>query len=371
MFLCSSLDPGKDGVGDYTRKIVAELIKNKHDVIIVSCNEKHTDADRIEIQDEGGVKINVYRLSAKNTWKQRFKKIQGYLDDFQPQWVSLQYVPYAFQPKGLPIEMVYSVKSLKFTAKVHIMFHEIWQGESIESTFKDKIVGFVQRKLAFKLIKFTKAAHVTTTNDYYKNCFAKRNISAKRIPVFSNMPLGSVIGYYVLNTLPKEVVNKDKYIFGVFFGGFHGHQDLAGNLKTLAANIKSQVGKELVITHIGRSGGIEQQIKEIKSATGLKCFVLGEWNEQDVADYLQYADVGLSNNPKVLYEKSGSIAALLNNSCPVILLKYSFEPDKRVIPEIKEFDEEFSLDTFLNQDKAFFLKYGVTGSCKEYIELFS
>jgi len=371
MFLCSSLQPGKDGVGDYNRRLVAELTKKNYQVVLVSCNERELDADREEEITGGASIIKIYRLSGSNSWEQRMNKIQGYLDGFDPEWLSLHYVPYAFHPKGLPAKFVSIVKSLRLRAKTQIVFHEIWQGESSESTVKDKIIGFVQRRMAFKLIKITNAMHITTTNDYYKNCFVKRGIKATRIPVFSNMPVGKASGRVVLNTLPAEIDDKDKYVLGVFFGGFHSHEDLAGNLKALAANIKSQLDKELIVTHIGRSGGIEQEIETLKAATGLKCFVLGEWSEQDVADYLLHADVGLSNYPKVLYEKSGSIAALLNNSCPVILLKKSFEPDNRVIPEIKEFDEDFDLTDFLSQDNSFASKYSVAGSCELYSELFS
>ncbi|TRW24630.1 glycosyltransferase family 4 protein [Flavobacterium zepuense] len=371
MFLCSSLQPGKDGVGDYNRRLVAELTKKNYQVVLVSCNERQLEADCEEEITEGSSTIKVYRLSGSDSWEHRMNKIQGYLDGFNPDWLSLHYVPYAFHPKGLPAKFVNSIKALRLKARTQIVFHEIWQGESSESTLKDKIIGFVQRRIAFKLIKITNAVHVTTTNDYYKNCFVKRGIKATRIPVFSNMPVGNASGQAVLNTLPAEIDDKDKYVLGVFFGGFHSHKDLAGNLKVLAANIKSQLNKQLVVTHIGRSGGIEQDMEAVKAATGLKCFVLGEWSEQDVADYLWYADVGLSNYPKVLYEKSGSIAALLNNSCPVILLKKSFEADKRVIPEIKEFDESFNLDEFLGQDKSFANKYSVAGSCELYSELFS
>jgi len=371
MFLCSSLQPGKDGVGDYNRRLVAELTKKNYQVLLVSCNERQLEADCEEEVKEGSSTFKIYRLSGSNSWEHRMNKMQGYLDGFDPDWISFHYVPYAFHPKGLPAKFVNSIKSLRLRAKTQIVFHEIWQGESSESTLKDKIIGFIQRRIAFKLIKVTKAVHITTTNDYYKNCFVKRGVRATRIPVFSNMPVGNTFGKAVLNILPGEVADKNKYVLGVFFGGFHGHHDLVDNLKTLAANIKSQLNKELIVTHIGRSGGIEQDMEAVRAATGLKCFVLGEWSEQDVADYLLYADVGLSNYPKVLYEKSGSIAALLNNNCPVILLKKSFEPDGRVIPEIKEFDESFDLKDFLNQDKSFANKYSVAGSCELYSELFS
>ena len=40
LFLCSSLEPGRDGVGDYTRRLAGECLRQGHEVRLLSLNDK-------------------------------------------------------------------------------------------------------------------------------------------------------------------------------------------------------------------------------------------------------------------------------------------------------------------------------------------
>ena len=40
IFICGSLEPGRDGVGDYTRRLAGELIRQGHQIAIIALNYK-------------------------------------------------------------------------------------------------------------------------------------------------------------------------------------------------------------------------------------------------------------------------------------------------------------------------------------------
>ena len=42
VFLCGSLEPGRDGVGDYTRMLAAEIIRKGHNAAIVALADKYS-----------------------------------------------------------------------------------------------------------------------------------------------------------------------------------------------------------------------------------------------------------------------------------------------------------------------------------------
>jgi Trk K+ transport system NAD-binding subunit len=39
-FICGSLEPGRDGVGDYTRRLAGELVKQQHEVLVIAFNDR-------------------------------------------------------------------------------------------------------------------------------------------------------------------------------------------------------------------------------------------------------------------------------------------------------------------------------------------
>jgi len=62
VFLCSSLEPGRDGVGDYTRRLAAELVRQGHFSAVVSLNDKYISDVFNDIQQSEGTKLAVLRL---------------------------------------------------------------------------------------------------------------------------------------------------------------------------------------------------------------------------------------------------------------------------------------------------------------------
>ncbi|OKS85138.1 glycosyltransferase family protein [Mucilaginibacter polytrichastri] len=371
-FLCGGLEPGKDGVGDYTRRLAKEFQQNNHEVVVISLADRHINKIAVGSQVIDGVEVSTLRIPHSLEKKYQFKEAEKYLKIFDPDWISFQYVPYSFDKRALPINLGKKLKKLRPFAKWSIMFHEIWQGESIESTIKDKIIGYFQKRITLGIISKLKPVFISTTNEYYKKCFSNLGIQTDKIPVFSNIPAGSSSPGKIFMQLPKSVLdNKANYVIASFFGGFHAYTELGQQLNQVAKTIEDKLGKKLMVTHIGKADKVKEVLDNITKTTNIETAVLGEWDEYDVADYLSTIDLGLSTYPKILYEKSGSIAALLINGCPVILFKESFEQDNRQITELKEWSENFDFKKFFDQDKSFSALYGAKEAFEKYLKNFN
>ena len=100
LFICGSLEPGKDGVGDYTRRLAGELIKQNTVIEIISLNDKYIKQIWEGTQEDGVQRIPVLRLPASCPWDKRLQKAKERIDSFEPEWLSLQYVAFAFNNKG-------------------------------------------------------------------------------------------------------------------------------------------------------------------------------------------------------------------------------------------------------------------------------
>ena len=102
LFICGSIEPGKDGVGDYTRRLCGELIRIGHEVQILSLCDFQVASFISDSQETEAKKVVANRIPKATSNKQRILWSQDVLNKFEPDWISLQYVPYSFNPKGLP-----------------------------------------------------------------------------------------------------------------------------------------------------------------------------------------------------------------------------------------------------------------------------
>jgi hypothetical protein len=368
LLICGSLEPGRDGVGDYSRNLKREFVKQGHQVFLLALNDRHAGT---LIENAAHKEISEVRLPASMEARERFIKLQDITETFEPDWISLQFVGYSFNKRAIVFDLAKQLGHLKISASVHIMFHEIWQGESSDSTLKDKIIGFFQKRSAIAVVKALKPKCISTTNGYYQKSLLKAGINANKIPVFSNMPLGNGSRKKIHERLPANFRNnRTDYVLACFFGGFHPHNLLAERIRQLSVSINDQLNKKLIVTHAGKSAGIKEQFAELHEETGIPMHVLGEWPENDIDDYLGTCDVSLSNHPKVLFEKSGSIAAALYNQCPVIILRDGFADDDQKRDEIEELKYITDIKKFINQDTGFAEKYSPENAAEQYSAMF-
>jgi hypothetical protein len=369
VFLCGCLEPGKDGVGDYTRLFAKELIKKGHLVSVIALNDKYIKTLLKEEQCFGNVDFPYLRLPSNLKSKKKFRYVKEWINSFDPEWLSLQFVPYAFNSKGLNYNLGTNLKNAGKLRRWHIMFHEIWQGESKVDPLKNVVLGVFQKYIILKMVKKIRPLCYGTSNNFYERVLAKNAISTTLLPVFNNLPIGNISGKALFNKLPQDILNnRGQYIIASFFGAIHFDEDLLDGFKKLQELVKNSQ-KKLVLTHLGKSEQVAKLWSYVNLSDNDYVYEFGQQSGQEIADYLCQIDVGLSTNPKILFEKSGSIAAMLNNKLPVILLGKGFEFDNRKIAYIKEVDEIMSLNDFIIQPKDFGEKFGVDNIAAKFENL--
>src|SRR5690554_2861963 len=102
LFICGSLEPGRDGVGDYTMRLAVALIKKGNSVYVVALNDPHVNNIVYGVQYKDGVEGSVLRIPLKFGDRVRYLKVFQLISDFRPDLISLQFVLYSFHRKGLP-----------------------------------------------------------------------------------------------------------------------------------------------------------------------------------------------------------------------------------------------------------------------------
>ncbi|MEO7767543.1 MAG: hypothetical protein ABIS01_08960, partial [Ferruginibacter sp.] len=184
-FLCGSLEPGRDGVGDYTRRLAGELIRQGHEAGIIAINDQHFTGEFEGFQESEGLNLPMLRLPSHWPSNQRFKRAASWINSFNPGWISLQFVPFSFNAKGLPFGMSRLLMTLGKNRNWHIMFHELWVGMHIGAPRKEICWGYVQREIILSLIRRLQPRLIHTQSSLYKTQLAKLGVKALLLPLFS------------------------------------------------------------------------------------------------------------------------------------------------------------------------------------------
>ena len=99
-FICASLEPGRDGVGDYVRRLACEIIKQGHKAEAVALNDPYVALIKKDIQWLHKIGLPVFRIAASLNSADRYYYLHKRLETFDPDMVSLQYVGFGFNKIG-------------------------------------------------------------------------------------------------------------------------------------------------------------------------------------------------------------------------------------------------------------------------------
>jgi glycosyltransferase involved in cell wall biosynthesis len=313
IFLCGSLEPGKDGVGDYTRRLVAELIRQGHQCGIIAIMDKDVQETIKETQDCEHINIPVLRLPFKKGFVLNCQEAKNWLDIFNPEWISLQYVLFSFHPKGLPFGLSRAIQQLTKGRKLHVMFHELWVGMNREASNKHRLWGGGQQRLLKNLVTKLQSNVIHTHTTLYQNQLLKLGISATQLPLFGNIPV-------IQNLTTKKSIDSglgQKIFTIVLFGSIH----YGAPIEAFAASVSKYAhdyNLDVEIVFIGRCGTALQQWIAICEANNLTIKILGEQPAAIISEVLRMADLGVSTTPLLLAEKSGTVAAMQEHGLPVL-----------------------------------------------------
>lgn len=328
LFICGSAEHGKDGVGDYTRRLCGELIRMGHNVQILSiCDFQVTSFSR-EFQEIEGTKVEVNRIPVAASNSQRLIWSQNCINYFKPEWISLQYVPYSFNPKGLPFWLPSFLKKLKGNHKLHIMFHELWLGIDSESSYRHRCIGKLQQLIINKIIHTTRTQCVNTQNKLYQFFLQSHNIDAHILPICGNIPM----------TAAKNQANKFTQI--VLFGTIHPGAPFKDFIDDLEG-CKSKLNKPIKFVFIGNNGSELSNYIKVLENNNIKYEVLGIQTESIISQVLIDSDYGISTTPYFQTEKSGVYAAYKEHQINTICVSRNWTPTKGQyeIPNIIKYEK--------------------------------
>ncbi|MCE0499237.1 MAG: glycosyltransferase [Methylacidiphilales bacterium] len=340
LFLNSSLEPGRDGVGDYVRLLAGECQRYGHSCAIIALHDRHITVPDESVLNVGTGKIPLLRLPAASAWPERMGRAVAFRSWWQPDWISLQFVSYGFNDKGVVLNLKSVFQAITADCPLHIMFHELWLGEDKSSPFRHRLIGGFQRHGIRRLVAGLKPQRLSTSNPAYAAMLRSIEIEAAILPLFGNIPISTMDSTEPLPTLladagiPREGVGRNQWWLGLFFGGLYSEWKAEPLMSTLLRAVQ-QIHKRICLVLAGRPGAEGEAIWETLQRDYRRNIVLvkvGEQPAETISALMQIADFGISASPWQLIGKSGTAAAMLDHGLPVILSRDDFQP--RIAPEL-------------------------------------
>lgn len=322
LFLCSSLQPGKDGVGDYCRKLAASLLQSGHEAMILALNDKYLkDTIVKESQYDQGKEIAVIRYPYVQPWKKKVFWLQESINDLDPDWLSFQYVAYGFDIRGLPFYLPKALRQLTGRFKWHFMFHETWAGISDTAQFRHKVYRLFQKRIAKQLMKAIEQPVITTTNALYQHVLQDQDIQASCLPLFSNISVYPPDEAYITALGQQygiDLKDDDIYRLGIFGTAYPE----ACLYQVVPSFIRQNLlHKKIILMVFGRNN-LPGEIEKLKENLDKSVIfaALGELEENKVSVVMSILNQAILCTPVEYIGKSGAYAALRLHNIPVAAL---------------------------------------------------
>jgi hypothetical protein len=321
IFICGSVEPGKDGVGDYTRRLAGAFLQKGYVASIVALNDKLVNESIKENQYIDDQIVPVLRLSHKVSYKKRLDKARDYIDAVNPEWLSLQYVPFSFHKKGLAFSLGNDLREISGNRKWHIMCHELWCGMNIKAHFKERVLGYLQKLALKKITKDLKASSIFTSLLSYKHYLSELNITPLIVPIYSNIgtDLAGFEAEYneMLNDWGfSKLKDNDAYITLGIFGSIYQTEGIE-DLILQFYNYAEINDKKIMVLIIGDGRGLD--ISGILGSKNIIYKTSGRLPEALLDKVLKLVDAGIMSTTADGLDKSGSAIAFLERKIPVVV----------------------------------------------------
>jgi len=322
LFVCNSLEEGKDGIGDYTRKIAGECKARGIAVVIVAFSDRYTSGM------DGGIDINgsaYHRIPAAYPLARREFELRAIMDrNLSFDWVSLQFVSYGLNHRGIVRAEIPVFSRLLKKCKTHVMVHELWVAEEHEASLKAKVLGKIQKHYILSFLRTIKPRVIQTTIPLFQKMLVQAGIKASLLPLFSNIDVRTTAPVDLKKIIPAPIVGSRKsYLIGCLFGSIYY---TSWDLDSIFSKLQSYcqfTGKKLVIASIGRIGHGQEFWNNLPDKyPDIEFLTLGEQNENFISVWLtHFVDLGLVTAPALIAGKSGSCMAFLEHGIPVFCKK--------------------------------------------------
>ncbi|WP_197455803.1 glycosyltransferase [Stieleria neptunia] len=312
VFLCGSLEPGRDGVGDYTRRLAAECIRQGHDALVIALCDREDPLfsdSKCEIekhQSDQGTAVRCVRWSRNDGWARKTRRLAQILRQESPDVISIQFVPYSFNARGLPFQFLRCFWKCRAVVggRWHIMFHELWIGPQEGKPLSSRVISRLQRSVVRQL-RLCDVVH--THLPVYREALAQCGINASPLPLFSNIARST---QFVGNRAINGVVNI----------GFFSQQDPVAEVRDWIVTFTedAEKGGSSVCLHLAGARGSAAESYWRKSLAGKAEVAVHGWMvPEELSVYLRSMDLGITTVPRHAIGKSGSVAAFFEHGTPV------------------------------------------------------
>ena len=321
-FIHSGLEPGKDGVGDYTRLLAAECTRQGHPSCTLALNDSFVTAGPLE--SHGAVPC--LRIGQREPWTTRTGRARTFLNAFKPDRISLQLVCYGWNPKGIAHGIGPMLADLIGRTPLQMLLHETWIGVEQGTSLKDRIMGSIQRHYVRRILRTLRPAVVHTTNPAWQALLARNNIKAQLLPLFGLIPIADEpASNWLLDELSEQGVdltpgNRNSNWAFVLFGSLHPAwptEPLFSQLRVFG----EQTGRRIVIIAAGRMTHGDKLWEAMRTRyTGAFAFCrLGQRSPDQISALFQFADFGIATTPWAIIGKSATVSSMLDHGLPVIV----------------------------------------------------
>lgn len=315
LFICGSLEPGRDGVGDYVRRLASACQTRGHVCALLALHDPHIALRSEEVW----AGLPILRLRANAFWPDRLATAQTFLERHAPDVVSWQLVPYAFHPRGfLPAALLVSAPGLR-GPRSHVMAHELWLGLEKGAGWYPRAVGWLQRRGVRCLLAQLNPDVIHTSNAAYAHALAGDGWHAQLLPLFGNVPIAPPLTdarSALAAWLPATT--KVSPLVVVTFGTLHAQWQPLACVQWLRATAHRH-GRAPVLLAVGRTGGHADAILQVFRRAGVLVVATGELAPTALSHVLSAADCGIAPHPWALIGKSGAAAAMLEHGLPVLV----------------------------------------------------
>jgi glycosyltransferase involved in cell wall biosynthesis len=331
LFICGSLESGKDGVGDYTRRLAAEIIRQGNQSGIISINDKYVSAPLKELQYDCGTSVQTLRLPNNKDYSSKILPAMEFVRLIHPDWLSLQYVPFSFHSKGLPRKLLKFLKVINANSSWHLMFHETWVGISKISSIKHKFWGLLQKNVALELIDKLTPDFITTSNKLYQLVLQSNSVNVEILPLFSNIPFVNCDfsrRKQILDFIGLDDNLQENVFILIFFGSLYPEADFENGInKIIRTHCATKKLVVLGVGHISVKMLTYFNSLKIKYSENINMFHLGNQLPEDISEILQSCDMAFSCTPFPHIGKSGVFATYRRHGLPVWIESNEYLPE--------------------------------------------
>ena len=309
LFICGALEPGRDGVGDYTRRLAGAVQSLGHESSIIALFDPYIPGETTAAQPAENSMVQVLRIAAHTGHIDRYRRVAEWVNMFEPLWISLQFVPYAFNPKGLPFSLARELQKLLVRERrLHIMFHETWIGTENSIDWKRWLTATLQQKIIRRMVKSLRPVMVHTQLPVSQRNLETIIPGIQPLPLFSNIEICNQ---------PAPTANPVLRVG--FFSQAVATPPIVSFIETLCRNAEA-TGKRVELLFIGGEPDRMKEAGDAFNRTGRftdSIFYTGFLPPEGISAALQGCSLGITLVPRHALGKSGSVAAFLQHGIPV------------------------------------------------------